>query len=65
MQIKFYADSTVIYNYGKEFLKTKENEGKPLTSKECIIFYAETIRPDWEDSINKKKYVIIEMENCN
>ena len=28
-------DTTVIYGYGREYLKTKGQEGQPLTSKEC------------------------------
>jgi len=28
-------DTTVISGYGKAYLKTKGQEGQPLTSKEC------------------------------
>ena len=58
-------DTTVIYDYGKDYLKSKGQEGQPLTSKECRFCHVETVRPNWEKAINKQGYFIIEMENCN
>ena len=58
-------DTAVIYNYGKDYLKSKGQEGQPLTSKECRFCHLETLRPQWEEAINKQGYFIIEMENCN
>ena len=57
-------DTTIIYNYGKDYLNTKGQEGQPLTSKECRFCHVETLRPEWEKAINAKGYFIIEMENC-
>ncbi len=57
-------DASIIYNYGKEYLKSKGQEQQPLTSKECQFCHIETLRPEWESEINKKGYFIIEMENC-
>ncbi len=57
-------DTTVIYGYGREYLKTKGQEGQPLTSKECRFSHIETVRPQWEVEIKQKGYFIIEMENC-
>lgn len=58
-------DSTVIYDYGKEYLKAKGQEGQPLTSKECRFCHIETVKPQWEIEIKKKGYFIYEMENCD
>ena len=58
-------DTAVIYEYGRAYLKTKGQEGQPLTSKECRFCHVETVRPNWEEAINKQGYFIIEMENCN
>lgn len=58
-------DTTLIYNYGKEYLKTKGQEKQPLTSKECRFCHVETLQPKWEADIKKQGYFIIEMENCN
>ncbi len=58
-------DTTVIYGYGKDYLKTKGQEGQPLTSKECRFCHIEVVKTDWEIEIKRKGYFIIEMENCN
>ena len=58
-------DTTVIYGYGKAYLKTKGEDGKSLTSKECEFCHVETVRPQWEEAITTQGYFIIEMENCN
>ncbi|MCC6252418.1 MAG: DUF2024 family protein [Bacteroidia bacterium] len=57
-------DTIVIYNYGKEYLKTKGQEGQTLSSKECRFCHIEAVRPQWEAEIKQKGYFIIEMENC-
>ncbi len=58
-------DTSVIYSYGKDYIKTKGQEGQALTSKECRFCHIETLQPIWEDDIVKQGYYIIEMENCN
>lgn len=58
-------DKTVIYNYGKYYLKTKGQDGQPLTSNECRFCHIEKVRPLWEAEIKQKGYYIIEMENCD
>lgn len=57
-------DTTVIHNYGKEYLKGKGQEEQPLTSKECRFCHIEIIKPQWENEIRQKGYFIYEMENC-
>lgn len=58
-------DTTVIYGYGKEYLKSKGQEGQPLTSKQCRLCHIAKLRPEWETEIDLKGYFIIEMEGCN
>lgn len=58
-------DTTIIYGYGKAYLKTKGQDGQALTSNECSFCHIETVRPQWETEIMKNGYIIIEMENCN
>lgn len=58
-------DTTVIYNYGKVYLETKEQGGQLLTSKECRFCHIESLKPQWEASIKANGYYIYEMENCN
>ncbi len=57
-------DTTIIYGYGKDYLKTKGQDGQPLTSKECRFCHIESLRPQWESEIQQKGYFIIEIENC-
>ncbi len=58
-------DAKLIFDYGKEYIKTKGQEGQALTSKECRFCHVEMLRPDWEADILKQGYHIIEMENCH
>ncbi len=58
-------DTTVIYTYGREYLKTKGQEGQPLASEECRFCHVREVSPEWESDIKKKGYFILEMENCN
>ena len=57
-------DTTVIYSYGKAYLKSKGQDGQPLTSKECRYCHIETVKLHWEETIKKTGYYIYEMENC-
>ena len=57
-------DTEIIYQYGKEYLGTKNQEGQPLSSKQCRLCHIEHLRPEWEEEINQKGYFIIEMEGC-
>lgn len=59
------SDTTTIYEYGKDYLKTKGQEGQPLTSKQCRLCHIEYLRPEWEAEIDDKGYFIIEMEGCS
>ena len=58
-------DLEKIYGYGKAYLKTKGQEGQPLTAKECRFCHVENAKGPIEDSIRLKGYYIIEMEGCN
>lgn len=58
-------DEEIIHNFGKEYLKSKQQENQPLTSEECQFCHIETVEPVMEAVINEKGYYILEMENCN
>jgi Domain of unknown function (DUF2024) len=58
-------DTTVIYEYGRAYLKTKGQEGQPLTAKECRFCHVRSLQAKWEADIKEKGYFILEMENCN
>ena len=59
------TDTDVIYGYGKEYLKTKGEEGLPLASNQCRLCHIEKLRPEWDAEIDQKGYFIIEMEGCH
>jgi hypothetical protein len=54
-----------VYAYGKEYLASKNLPNYTLTTSECRFCHMETAPKEVENSINKKGYYIIEMENCN
>ncbi len=58
-------DSSVIYNYGLEYLREKGQENQLLASKECNFCHVENVRTQWAEAIKQKGYFILEMENCN
>ncbi|NGF58227.1 DUF2024 family protein [Parapedobacter sp. SGR-10] len=57
-------EEATIHSYGRAYLQTKEQEGQPLTSRECQFCHIESIKPQWENDIRQKGYFIYEMENC-
>lgn len=58
-------DENVIYGFGKEYLKSKNEEGQPLAANECSFCHVETVRPQWKEAITQNGYYIYEMENCS
>jgi len=54
----------IIHEYGKAYLQTKGQAGQSLTAKECRFCHVERLLPQWEKSIQKQGYFIIEMEGC-
>jgi hypothetical protein len=57
-------DTVVIHAFGREYLRTKGEEGQPLTANECRFCHVRDVRPEWEARINEQGYFIIEMEGC-
>ena len=57
-------DSEVIHQYGRAYLAQKGQAGQPLTAKECQFCHIESLRVEWEVSIDQKGYAILEMEGC-
>jgi Domain of unknown function (DUF2024) len=58
-------DETTIFSFGKQYLQLKQQEGQPLTAKECSFCHVQEPKAAWTDSINEKGYYIYEMEGCN
>lgn len=58
-------ERSVIYDFGKDYLNYKNQEGQLLTSEECKFCHIETASQDMLDSIDRQGYFIVEMENCD
>ncbi len=58
-------DENLIYQYGKEYLVSKDLADVELTSTECLFCHIEELKEEWETEIQTKGYYIYEMENCN
>ena len=54
-----------IFDFGKDYLKTKSFKTGQLTSNECRLCHIEQATEEIVLSIEKQGYYIIEMENCN
>ncbi len=58
-------DTAVIHGYGRDYLRTKGQDGQPLTAKECRFCHVRTLQPQWEQQIRAQGYFILEMEGCD
>ncbi len=54
----------IIYQYGKDYLKTKDEGGQALTAEECRYCHIEEASPEIKAGIADKGYYILEMQNC-
>lgn len=53
-----------IYNFGKDYLRSRQQDGQPLTTNECTFCHIEAAGPEVVSSIERQGYYIIEMEGC-
>jgi len=58
-------DDKNIFDYGKEFLKSKSFRTEELSSKECTFCHIEQATDEMINQIKRNGFFIIEMENCN
>ncbi len=54
-----------IFNFGKDYLKSKSFETGDLSAKECQMCHIEQATEEIIEAIERQGYYIIEMENCN
>jgi len=58
-------DKQTVFSYGADYLKFKSITSSKLTTDECRFCHIEEATKEMADVLNKKGYLIIEMENCN
>lgn len=57
-------DESVVHDMGKDYLSLKDQQGQPLTARECRLCHQEIASPEMVAGIAQKGYYIIEMEGC-
>lgn len=57
-------DPHTIFAYGKQYLRSKNQDGQPLASNECTFCHIEEVRPNWQADIDRQGFAIIEIEDC-
>jgi len=58
------TDTAKVHSYGRAYLTTKGQTGRPLATKECRYCHIEQATPEVEASIAAHGYHIIEMQGC-
>ncbi len=55
----------LIYSFGREYLKSKGQEGQSLSADQCRFCHIETLQKHWKNALENQGYFILEMENCD
>ena len=58
-------EAATIYQYGKAYLKSKNEENASLESQECQLCHVESPTTEMLDSISQQGYFILEMEDIS
>ena len=58
-------DESTIYEFGRSYLRSKNEGEQELTAKQCRYCHIERASQEIETSIKQSGYYILEMENCN
>lgn len=59
------VDLEQIYSYGREYLKSKGQGGRPLSGNECRFCHTMVIQDSALEEIKTKGHHIIEIEGCS
>lgn len=59
------TDSEVVFGFGKQYLKGKNEEGQLLDTKECQFCHIEHASDAIKEQVTTYGFSIIEMENCD
>lgn len=58
-------NAETIFNFGKDYLQSKNEAEQVLTANECQFCHVEQATDEMLSSIRQKGYYILEMQNCN
>jgi hypothetical protein len=59
------TDEQTIYSFGRSYLFGKDQEGQPLTTRECRFCHIEEASEEIVQDIQQQGFSIIEMQGCN
>ena len=59
------VDLEQIYGYGREYLKVKGQDGRPLSGNECRFCHTMVIQDTALEEIKTKGYHIVEIDGCS
>lgn len=59
------TDENTIHAFGKDYLRSKNQEDQPLSAKECRFCHIGQATEEIISAIGEKGYHILEMQNCN
>ncbi|PKP13339.1 MAG: DUF2024 domain-containing protein [Bacteroidetes bacterium HGW-Bacteroidetes-3] len=60
----YIKDEKTIYVFGKEYLRSKNQENQLLTARECSFCHIGKATDEMEMGIRQKGYYIVEMQGC-
>lgn len=58
-------DAGQVFEFGKKYLESVNQEGQELSAKECRFCHIDKAPAEIENQIRENGFSIIEMENCN
>ncbi|MCW3465232.1 DUF2024 family protein [Chitinophaga nivalis] len=58
------TDPAVVYQYGRDYLQSRHQEGQELAARECRFCHVEEATAPMVAAIGEKGYFIVEMEGC-
>ncbi|WP_324679409.1 DUF2024 family protein [Hymenobacter sp. GOD-10R] len=58
------ASKELVYQFGRQYLAQKGQQGQPLTAKECRFCHIAESAQEIVDVISAQGYYIIEMQGC-
>jgi hypothetical protein len=58
------TDESKVFEFGKTYLKKKNQDGQAISSRECQFCHIEHLQAYMEKDIQKQGYYILEMQGC-
>jgi len=63
--VRTHTSEDAVRAFGREYLKTKGQEGQQLTERDCLFCHMEEASPEIESHIKSDGYYILELQGCS